>query len=74
MDVDHARVMAEHGQRVGQESAASAPAPEPEAVPPPAPRRRSGSGEPKLERIVGGEQVVEEAATSPARKGWWQRK
>jgi ribonuclease E len=50
------------------------PHPEPEAAPPPAPRRRSGSSEPKLERIVGGEQVVEETATSPARKGWWQRK
>jgi hypothetical protein len=51
------------------------PAPQPEAVAPPAPRRRSGtSSEPKLERIVAGEQVTEEAATSPARKGWWNRK
>jgi hypothetical protein len=50
--------------------------PEPEAVPPPAPRRRTGSSssEPKLERIVVGEQAAEEAASSPARKGWWQRK
>jgi ribonuclease E len=50
------------------------PAPEPEAAPPPAPRRRSGSSEPKLERIVVGEQVPEESASSPTRKGWWQRK
>jgi ribonuclease E len=50
------------------------PAPKPEAAPPPAPRRRSGSSEPKLERIVVGEQVAEESASSPARKGWWQRK
>jgi hypothetical protein len=51
------------------------PAPEPEAVTPPPTRRRSGtSSEPKLERIVAGEQVTEEAAASPARKGWWNRK
>ncbi|MTD93991.1 Rne/Rng family ribonuclease [Hyphomicrobium sp. xq] len=50
------------------------PAPEPVAAPPPAPRRRSGSSEPKLERIVVGEQVAEETASSPTRKGWWQRK
>jgi ribonuclease E len=56
------------------EEAYREPAPQPEAAPPPAPRRRSGSSEPKLERIVGGEQVAEETSSSPTRKGWWQRK
>ena len=44
-----------------------------------APRRRTGSSEPRLERIVVGQQVevsTEDASASsaPARKGWWQRK
>jgi hypothetical protein len=56
-------------------AAEAQPASEPEAAPPPPTRRRSGtSSEPKLERIVAGEQVTEEAEASPARKGWWNRK
>ena len=42
-------------------------------------RRRTGSSEPRLERIVVGQQLevtTEDASASgaPARKGWWQRK
>ena len=45
-------------------------------------RSRAGTSEPKLERIVVGEEAevsaeapAEEATTSaPARKGWWQRR
>jgi ribonuclease E len=52
-----------------------------EPAAPPAPRRRTGSSEPRLERIVvgqepGREAVTEDASSSsaPVRKGWWQRK
>jgi ribonuclease E len=46
---------------------------------PPVRRRRTGSSEPRLERIVVGEQLevsTEDASASsaPVRKGWWQRK
>ena len=69
-----------HRAREDVHPAKEAPsAPAVEAKPPPAPRRRSGSSEPRLERIVVGEQIevsTEEASASsaPARKGWWQRK
>jgi ribonuclease E len=58
----------------------SAPAAEAEPDPtPPVRRRRTGSSEPRLERIVVGEQIevsTEDASASnaPVRKGWWQRK
>ena len=50
-----------------------------EAEPAAPARRRTGSSEPRLERIVVGQQVevsTEDASASsaPARKGWWQRK
>jgi ribonuclease E len=43
------------------------------------PRRRTSSSEPRLERIVVGQQLEvstedASASTAPARKGWWQRK
>jgi ribonuclease E len=42
-------------------------------------RRRTGSSEPRLERIVVGEQLEvstedTSASSAPVRKGWWQRK
>jgi len=62
-------------------AAAPVTAAEPDEAPAPAPRRTATSSEPRLERIVIGQQneaevVTEEASTSsaPARKGWWQRK
>ncbi len=62
-------------------SAAVAEAAEAEPAAAPSPRRRSGSSEPRLERIVvgqepGGEVVAEDvsASSAPVRKGWWQRK
>ena len=50
-----------------------------EAEPAAPTRRRTGSSEPRLERIVVGQQLevsTEDASASnaPARKGWWQRK
>ena len=68
-----------------EETPVAAPAGEAEPAhetPAPAPRRSTASSEPRLERIVIGEQseteaVAEEdasAAAAPARKGWWQRK
>ena len=50
-----------------------------EAEPAAPTRRRTGSSEPRLERIVVGQQLevsAEDASASnaPARKGWWQRK
>ncbi|MEO8419692.1 MAG: ribonuclease E/G [Hyphomicrobium sp.] len=57
------------------------PAAEAEPAAAPSPRRRSGSSEPRLERIVvgqeqGGDAVTEDvsASSAPVRKGWWQRK
>jgi ribonuclease E len=57
----------------------SAPIAEAEAEAAPVRRRRTGSSEPRLERIVVGEQLevsTEDASASsaPVRKGWWQRK
>jgi ribonuclease E len=57
----------------------SAPAAEAKTEAAPVRRRRTGSSEPRLERIVVGEQLevsTEDASASgaPVRKGWWQRK
>jgi ribonuclease E len=61
------------------EEAPSAPIAEVEAEAAPVRRRRTGSSEPRLERIVVGEQLEvstedTSASSAPVRKGWWQRK
>jgi ribonuclease E len=71
------------GARPETESARSTPpvAAEPEtAAPAKRSRSRTSSTEPRLERIVVGEESVREvasageSASSPTRKGWWQRR
>jgi len=70
-----------HDDETPVSATASETEPTPEAPAPAAPRRTTASSEPRLERIVIGQQneaevVAEDASASaaPARKGWWQRK
>jgi ribonuclease E len=56
---------------------AAASAPEPAA--PKRARHKAGASEPRLERIVVGEESAAahaqpDESTQPARKGWWQRR